>query len=74
MASTESFVINAIDYRIDLFYNGVAVFQSDHFYFLFYFSISWSKMTILIEINNGLPIHVHVPLVWYLLSFYFLEY
>ena len=36
MASTESFVINAIDYRIDLFYNGVGVFQSDHFFFLFF--------------------------------------
>ena len=28
---------------------------------LFYFSVSWSKMTILIKINNGQPI----PLMWY---------
>ena len=36
-------------------------FQRDHFSF-FYFSISWSKMTIYIEVNNEQPI----PLTCYL--------
>ena len=32
------------------------------FLFFFSFSVPWSKMTILIEINNGQPI----PLMWYI--------